>query len=178
MKAQQLAIRRNYLKTPKHARTLLPCEEIELQTNQTVEDGIYAFHPNVDAGKVAPVIKWLGPQVGQIKNGMAKIKNDSPFAQHVAGKNNIVEFVPMADPEILELINDGSAAPELQMEPTHKDISLDPDHLLSQQVKTDFANTNERFSRVFQSDLPQYNGCFGAIEASITNQGICHNLAG
>ena len=107
------------------------------------------------------------PTSGEIRNGKATIKNTSEFAQYVAGNDNIVDFVPMAEPDNLTPIQVEPSAGQPQDEPTFQDISLDPDGLLPQQVKAIFAKTNERFSQVFQSDLPQYNGCFGTVKASI-----------
>ena len=51
--------------------------------------------------------------------------------------------------------------------PFSSSASLDPDHLLSDDIRSQFQQTLLKFDDVFKPDIPEYNGAAGPIQAHV-----------
>ena len=102
--------------------------------------------------------------------GKIAVFNSSRLLQAVSGKEFVAEAYPVVDPDNLP----GLQPTEVCMLPpalTWKDIVIDPGETLTKAARNSFARLHERFSVVFQDDLPRYNGVFGRVEAVVNIAG-------
>ena len=94
------------------------------------------------------------------------IYNSSKEPKHVSGKDLVAELFLLADSS--DVAADMITCSQLTAQPSsHHDIIVDPDNILQTDIKKRFTDVNSMFSRVFQPDLPRYNGAFGRVQAVI-----------
>ena len=165
-KNAQVKVRKCFLRTPKYMSVILPGENIELTTCTDIPDGEYALQANTNAKPASTVHSWLMPDIVTVTNNKTVIYNSSKEPKHVSGKDLVAELFLLADSS--DVAADMITCSQLTAQPSsHHDIVVDPDNVLPADVRNRFTEINSLFSRVFQPDLPRYNGAFGRVQAVI-----------
>lgn len=156
------------LKSPKHLTVLLPGERLTLQAEPGQVLGKHvAIVPHENCKPITDATSWLTPSVSKVDNRTVVVKNSSRNFQKVASKDLVAHVLPLVEANQVLMCSEEEFRPRPPAESSWKDITLDPDNILTSQVKEKFNDINRNFSQVFQSDLPRYNGCFGRVEAVI-----------
>ena len=150
IKMQQVNVRRHLMRTEKGGSKLLPNEVMPIHADSPLPDGLYAIEPSQESSGD----KWLVPTIAEIKNNKATIKNKSEFVQCTAGKTVIAQAFQVQDPDSFAKPTLDEMPPASEPEPTFKDVVIDPDNILSHEVKTNLNMLMIDFKQFFSPTFP------------------------
>ena len=168
------AVRRTHtLRAPSTHTIIWPGDFLELELPETFSpDTVCAIEPRVDSPSNSKLKPWLSPSMLEAVGGKIRIVNQSQEPQSLRRNEHFCQVVPTF--AMTEPIQYTTVPP-----PKHRNITtcttlpvtqLDPDSLLSPEVRKKFSALHEEFSEVFKADIPGYNGAAGPFQA-VVNMG-------
>lgn len=164
------------LRSSSPTTVIWPGEYIEVDLPPELEaDAPIAVEPksgNIPS-KITPDITtpWPAPHITDVVGGKVRLSNttDEPYTIHKH------EHICVARPTTT--INESPPEPHLDIttlpkrantaQPFSASVSLDPDHLLSNDIRSKFQQTLQKFDDVFKPDIPGYNGVAGPVQAHV-----------
>ncbi|VDI36804.1 Hypothetical predicted protein [Mytilus galloprovincialis] len=134
-------------------------------------DCILAVEPHTDASRTKD---WPSPQIAQSVAGKIRIVNNTSVPQFIQRNEHFcrVRLTTTIDnaPEAPDNIRDIKTTNYIDSTHTSqffKQVSVDPDNLLSPDLQTQFNELLRKFSEVFSPNFEGYNGEIGPFEASV-----------
>ncbi|CAG2223099.1 unnamed protein product [Mytilus edulis] len=134
-------------------------------------DCILAIEPHTDASRTKD---WPSPQIAQSVAGKIRIVNNTSVPQFIQRNEHFcrVRLTTTIDnaPEAPDNIRDIKTTNYIDSTHTSqffKQVSVDPDNLLSPDLQTQFNELLRKFSEVFSPNFEGYNGEIGPFEASV-----------
>ena len=156
------------LRGPDHRTVVLPGESILLKTPEDVPSDIrYAVEPRFD--NTCP--SWITPHEVQAVDHTIPLRNHTSEPviihkhAHLCQIRSIIDASDIQDGCDAELINtDPKAAVTLPFSST---ISIDPDNIVSNEIKERCATIHQTYDHVFNPNIGKYNGASGNIEGNV-----------
>ena len=162
------------LRGPNARTVVLPGEAIVLRTPDTVEpDNIWTIEPRSDSKSSS----WIIPQEIKSVDNTIHLHNttEDPILidknAHICQVRSVVS-IPNHDnatnshdsPNISRSMNSTVGHCETLFS---NSIEVDPDNIVSQEIKSKFQQTNLMYDRVFNPNIPKYNGKSGDIFGNV-----------
>ena len=154
--------------------TVWPGEYIEVTDPQSKTDCTLAVEPRIDSPyniRAGDTI-WPAPIITQSIAGKIRIPNhtDQPIIvkknEHIAQVSLV--YTPTLDETASVIKKSTTNRQEIVAHSTT--VTIDPDNMLQSNIITSFKDLNRKFSRVFEPNLPGYNGAVGPL-CAVVNMG-------
>ncbi len=158
------------LRAPPRDSIIWPGEFIEIPLpGEAVPDAVYALEPRTDAPSVRrlrPSEIWPSPALVQSVAGRVRIPNLTAEPHALKRNEHFCQVNPVFEPSA------STSATPLQTLPVPKsphsaDVALDPDSLLSADIRSKFHSLLQEYDQVFDANIEGYNGKAGPFEAHV-----------
>ena len=161
--------------------TLWPGEYIDLTLPSHINpEETLALEPHLVIKSKSPESQnWPDPIITKAVAGTIRLVNTTNSPQAIKKNEHLCRILPVYDHvDIPEEIKTNADPNELlvqspKISTVHtKEISLDPDNILSSSIKSEFYALIQEYEKVFDPNILGYNGAVGALEA-VVNMGPC-----
>jgi hypothetical protein len=177
--ANTAARRALVLRAPSVSTTIWPGEFVEIELPSDVPtDGEYALEPRMDAPSVRRATTsqlWPRPQIISSVAGKIRIPNLTAEPQSLKRNEHFCQVRQTYSPEVsstsIQVPTNMNTKPRSDMNRTKQayssDVRLDPDNLLSPDVRMKFKSLMREYDDVFDPSIRGYNGAVGPFEAKV-----------
>ncbi|CAC5369941.1 unnamed protein product [Mytilus coruscus] len=148
-----------------------PNEELNSSNTRVQLDCILAIDPHTDASRTKD---WPSSKIAQSVAGKIRIVNNTLVPQFIQQNEHFcrVRLTTTIDnaPEAPDNIRDLKTTNYIDTTYTShffKQVSVDPDNLLSPDLQTQFNEFLQKFSEIFSPNFEGYNGAIGPFESSV-----------
>ena len=163
------------LRGPPVTSTVWPGDYLEISLPDDVDNvnGIYAVEPHLPSN---PGKEWPSPSIMTSISGKLRLPNLTKSPISVKRNEHICRVRSTYTPEEPRISEQSTprfdTGPSLFTTPKKPlvhtaSVKVDPDEILPADVKSKFKATLLEYDKVFDSDLPGYNGHFGSLEAKV-----------
>ena len=164
------SIRRCALLRAEETKTLWPGDSIDFEVKEpTLHDSEVAIEPRSDISSHS----WIEPEVTKTVNGVIRVINTSSEPHTIKKHEHIGEISSIFSPQMNNskvgaIVRENSMKSDLKN--VISEISVDPDKVLSEEVRQEFMMLHEQYKEVFDPNFQGYNHSYGKFEA-VVNMG-------
>ena len=168
------------LRAPPSHTTIWPGDFIELDIPSDIADDILALEPRADSKNSFQV--WPNPEIIQSVGDKIRIANTTSEPKSLGRNEHFCQVSPVFSPNV-DAPSSNSSDNIVCQNTVVKDISqpgirtnysdairLDPDHILSEDVRQKFQALHDQYDDVFRPSYSGYNGTCGPFKA-VVNMG-------
>ena len=163
------------LRAPPSTTVLWPGDYVELDVPPDLgDDCVLALQPRTDT----PVPKhtnpspiWPEPQIVEAVGAKVRLVNGSQESKLIGRHEHLSQILPT---EETSSSTSTSSLPSLPQPvklksslPFSSSVSIDPDNILSEDLRVKLRQLLQTYDRVFNPDITGYNGAAGPIQASV-----------
>lgn len=172
--------RAHILRAPTETTTIWPGDFIEilLPSEMCACNDIFAIEPRTDLQRSETVTNspsqvdpWPAPDLIASVSGKIRIPNLSSEPQILKRNEHFCQirstFVPEFENEVKELSTKPSSKSKSSAIKYSESVKLDPDDLLSSEMKSKFRQTLDTYDEVFNPNFSGYNGAVGPFQAKV-----------
>ena len=162
------SIRRAAVLRVEETRTLWPGDHIDLKVDEeSLKESEVAIEPRFSRD----AHEWFEPSITQSVDGVVRLINSSSEPYTIRKHEHIGEISSTFTPDIGQDTGKIHEIKKVRFSEDHiKDISVDPDNILSPSIKGQFESLHRSYSEVFNPEFTGYNHAFGKFEA-VVNMG-------
>ena len=156
------------LKGPKNKTVILPGEDFTVETpNEAMSNTNWALEPRYDSN----ACEWFSPQEIVDKDHIIVLTNNTNDPVVIGKHSHIGQIRSISEipSEPCEVFPEDTSinSSKTNTRPFSRDISVNPDGLVSPEVVNQINELNRSYDRVFDPDIPCYNGYSGNIKGHI-----------
>ncbi|KAH3874557.1 hypothetical protein DPMN_037803 [Dreissena polymorpha] len=139
--------------------------EVQLPSTET-PDTILALEPRSDC--VNTNGSWPTPQIIDAIDGKIRILNDSGIPQKLGKHDHFCQVLPTIPMVLNNVVSEPTLCEPVCIEKSSsKNIDMDPDNILPNDIKVQFHSLHTLYESVFNGDISGYNGACGLFEAKV-----------
>ena len=163
------------LRAPPSATVLWPGDYVELDVPPDLgDDCVLALQPRTDTPvpkHTNPSSIWPEPQIVEAVGAKVRLVNSSQEPKLIGRHEHLSQILPTEEtpsststpslPSLPQPVKPKSSLP------FSSSVSIDPDNILSEDLRVKLRELLQTYDRVFNPDITGYNGAAGPIQASV-----------
>lgn len=158
------------LLAPPSTTFLWPGDYVELDVPPDLgDDCVLALQPRTDTPApkhTNPSSIWPEPQIVETVGAKVRLVNSSQEPKLIGRHEHLSQILPT------EETSSSTSTPSLPslpqpVKPKSSSVSIDPDNILSEDLRVKLRQLLQTYDRVFNPDITGYNGAAGPIQASV-----------
>ncbi len=144
--------------------TLYPSEFIDVRCNNTQLDSTVVLTPSKDS-------PWVDPHISHSVEGIIRITNTTHLPIPLKRSQCLASVTSLSDDNPILSVDSSTEVHDRainKVSSSFEEIKFNPQNMNIDEIwSTKFATLHKKHSRVFNNDIPGYNGRFGAIKAFV-----------